>query len=270
MTIHRSAVLSIAVASTAAALAPSPASAETPSATEAASAGAGRVAIAVDPVRFLPGTVAAETGAPTGVGAGWAGYDGATGTPLVVVAADVRLGTRVVVTAGASYAARDNDEPAALRPSVLARVQVLDQHSHGIDLGVAAAYRQDRFVAEEGLFQGTLSVGLRGELGAVLGSLGYGQDGEGDDHLGEARLVALHPLTGALHVGFDGHVQWLFDSTDPNRALHGTPSLELMAAPAMTYGVGPMMLMLEVGWSGVDLEQFHSGVVALGGVGTAF
>jgi hypothetical protein len=43
-----------------------------------------------------------------------------------------------------------------------------------------------------------------------------------------------------------------------------------MVAPAMTYAVGPMMLMCEVGWSGVDLEQFHSGVVALGGVGTAF
>lgn len=38
----------------------------------------------------------------------------------------------------------------------------------------------------------------------------------------------------------------------------------------MTYGVGRMMLVLEVGWSGVDLERFQSGVLALGGVGASF
>jgi hypothetical protein len=29
-----------------------------------------------------------------------------------------------------------------------------------------------------------------------------------------------------------------------------------------------MTLMLEVGWSGIDLEQFHNGILALAGVGT--
>jgi hypothetical protein len=150
------------------------------------------------------------------------------------------------------------------------RYQILDRVHSGVDLGAAIAYRQDRFVSEEGLLQATLSLGLRGDTGALLMSLAYGQDGEGDDHLGDARLVALRRLVGTLHIGVDGHVQWLFDSTDPNRALHGTPSLELTVAPALSYSVGPAMLTLEVGWSGVDFDQFRSGVLAVGGIGTSF
>jgi hypothetical protein len=225
---------------------------------------------AAEPARFVPGTVAATAGAAAGTGSGWAGYDGATRTPLVGAAADVRLGHRIVVGAGATYAARDSHQAAELRPSVFARFQILDQAHRGIDLGAALAYRQDRFVSEEGLLQATLSLGLRGDLGTVLVNVGYGQDGEGDDHVGDARLVAFRRLAGPLHVGIDGHVQWLFDSTDPNRIQHGTPGLELTVAPTMSYGVGPIQLLIEAGWSGVDLEQFRSGVLAVGGVGTSF
>lgn len=264
---YRFDALRIAVVSTAAALVPLTAKADVPTTTDRAGVESRGTAA---PARFLPDAIAAEAGAATGAGVGWAGYDGATRTPLVGAAAEVRLGTRVVVGAGATYASRERDDPAALRPSVLARVQLLDQRSHGVDLGVMLGYRQDRFVSEEGLIQGAVSAGLQGDAGAVLVTVGYGQDGEGDDHLGDARVVALHRLAGALHVGLDGHVQWLFDSTDPNRVQHQTPSLELAVGPALTYGVGRMMLMLEVGWSGVDLERFQSGVLAVGGVGASF
>jgi hypothetical protein len=224
----------------------------------------------VELARYVPGAVAAEAGAPAATGCGWAGYDGATRTPLVGATADVRLGRRVVLGAGATYAARDPDSRAEVRPSVFARVQILDQTHHGLDLGAAVAYRQDRFVTEEGLLQATLSLGMHGDAGAILMSVGYGQDGEGDDHLGDARLVAFRHLAGPLHLGLDGHVQWLFDSSDPNRLQHGTPALELSVAPAVAMDVGPVMLLVEVGWSGVDFEQLRSGVLALGGVGTSF
>ncbi len=269
MSRDRSAALSIAF-SMAAAFAPLSANAEVPRTTDDTSAAAHRQAATVDRARLLPGAIAAEAGAPSGAGAGWAGYDGATHAPLVGASAEVRLGSRVVIGAGATYASRDGDEAAALRPSALVRVQLLDQQSHGVDLGVAVAYRQDRFVTEEGLFQATVSVGVHGDAGAALFSLGYGQDGEGDDYLGDTRLVALRRVAGALHVGLDGHVQWLLDSSDPNRAQHQTPSLELTVAPAMTYDLGRMMFMLEVGWSGVDLVQFQSGVLAMFGAGTTF
>jgi hypothetical protein len=266
MSIHGSAALRIAAASTALSLAPLPATADVPG---EASAEARRPA-AFELVRSVPGAIAADAGVASGAACGWAGYDGATRTPLVGAAAEVRLGKRFVIGAGATYASRDDEEPAAVRPSVIARVELLSQSSRGIDLGAAAAYRQDRFVSEEGLFQATLSAGVHGDLGSVLVNLGYGQDGEGDDHLGDARLVAFGRLTGALHVGVDGHLQWLFDSTDPNRVQHRTPSLEVTVGPAVTYGAGSVMVTLEVGWSGVDLAQFQTGVIALGSVGTLF
>lgn len=230
----------------------------------------GRSIAAVDLVRFVPGAVAAEAGAAMGTGYGWGGYDGATSTPLVGASAEVRVLARLVVGAGATYAAHAGEDSAELRPNVFARYQILDQATRGVDLGASVAYRQDRFVSEEGMFQAMLSLGVHGDAGAALMSLGYGQDGEGDDHLGDARLVAFRHVAGTLHIGLDGHVQWLFDSSDPNRALHGTPSLELTVAPAVAYGVGPVMLTLEVGWSGVDFEQLRSGALALGGIGTSF
>src|SRR5262249_23486104 len=149
--------------------------------------------------------------------------DGATHTPLTGAATEVRLGRRVVLGAGATYAGRDDLEPAALRPSALVRVQILDQLNHGLDLSVATGYRQDRFSGEDGMFQASVALGVRSDAGGVVVNLGYGLDGEGDDQLAEARLVAFRRLASSLHVGLDGHVQWLFDSEDPNRDLHSTP-----------------------------------------------
>jgi hypothetical protein len=250
-------------------LAASSARAQVPSAAEEPGAILHRT-VALDPARFLPGVIAASAGAARGAGIAWGGYDGATRTPLTGAAAEVRIGARLVLGAGVTYAARDTSEPAALRPSVLARVQILDQPSHGIDLDLATAYRQDRFVSEEGLFQATASLGVRGDAGGLLVNLGYGMDGEGDDHLGDARAVAFRRLASALYVGVDGHVQWLFDSSDPNRDLHSTPTLEFTMAPAMIYATSSVTLVLEVGWSGVDRGAFHSGLIALAGAGTTF
>ena len=269
MTIQFSTALPLAIIATASAVGTVRADAPAPVASDKTPE-RGRSIAAVDPVRFVPGAVAAEAGAATGAGYGWGGYDGATTTPLVGASAEVRVSARLVVGAGATYAAHDGEDRAELRPSVLVRYQILDQATRGVDLGASVAYRQDRFVSEEGMFQAMLSLGVHGDAGTALMSLGYGQDGEGDDHLGDARLVAFHHLAGALHVGLDGHVQWLFDSSDPNRALHGTPSLELAVAPAIAYGVGPVMLTLEVGWSGVDFDHFRSGALAVGGIGTSF
>src|SRR5262249_14560928 len=198
MSTQFSAALPLAVCvSVSVALAPVRAHAQSPTASHSDL----QLSTAAEPTQFVPGAIAAATGAALATGYGWAGYDGATRTPLVGAAAEVRLASRLVVGAGATYAARDSQDAAEIRPSVVARFQILDQAQRGIDLGAAIAYRQDRFVSEEGLLQGTLSLGVHGEAGSVLVNLGYGQDGEGDDHVGDARLVALRHVVGSLHVG---------------------------------------------------------------------
>jgi hypothetical protein len=242
---------------------PAPAEVEGTSPSQATSA-------AAEPGRFLPGALTPEAGGARALGFGWAGYDGASSAPLVGAAAEVRLGSRVVLQASAIWAKANDLQSGEVRPSVVARVQVLDQRRAGVDAGFAVAYREDRFVGEDGFFQGTVMVGRRGSAGTLLANVAYGQDGEGDDHEGEVRLAALSRLTDSLHLGVDADVRKSLDSTDPRRFVHGSPSVAYMVGPTLAYGLGSWGFTAQAGWSGMQLERFQSGLLALGGVGALF
>lgn len=229
-----------------------------------------QVRASADPGRFLPGLVSADAGKALVSGAGWAGYDGATHDPVMAAMAEARLTRWLVLTVGVVYAPSNDIQPAALRPSVAARVHLLEQDRHGIDGGVAFAYRQDRFVGEDGFFQGAITVGRHGDAGMFVANVAYGTDGEGDDHEGEVRLVGMTPLGRRLNLGLDGKLRRSLGSTDPNRAAHGTPSLEFTAGPAATYAIGPIALVAEAGISGAKLMRFQTGVIALAGMGAVF
>jgi hypothetical protein len=228
------------------------------------------VSASADPGRFLPGTVAAQAGAALAAGTGWAGYDGATRTPLLGALAEARLARWLVLGVSVVYAQGNDLQPSAVRPSVVARAQILDQRRYGIDASVAFAYRQDRFVGEDGFFQGVVSLGRSGEAGMLLANLAYGSDGEGDDHEAELRLVGMARLGRRLHLGLDGDLRRSIDSTDPHRSEHGTPSLEYAVGPAATYAVGPIALIAETGITGEQLMRFQNGFLALGGLGAVF
>ena len=228
------------------------------------------VRASADPGRFLPGAIAAQAGGAFVAGTGWAGYDGATRTPLIGALAEARLARWLVLGVGAVYAQGNDLQPSAVRPSVIARAQILQQRRQGIDASVAFAYRQDRFVGEEGFFQGAVSLGRSGGAGLLLANLAYGSDGEGDDHQAELRLVALARLGRRFHLGLDGDLQRSIDSTDPRRVEHGTPSLEYAVGPAATYAVGPIALVVEAGITGEQLVRFQNGLRALGGLGAVF
>ena len=223
-----------------------------------------------DPARFLPGVIAAQAGAALIAGTGWAGYDGATHAPLLGSFAEARLARWLILGVGIVYAQGNDLQPAAVRPSVVARAQILDQRRHGIDASVAFAYREDRFVGEDGFFQGAVSFGRHSEAGMLLANLAYGSDGEGDDHEGELRLVGMARLGSRLHLGLDGDLRRSLDSTDPRRSEHGTPSFEYAVGPAATCTVGPLALFVETGVTGAQLMRFQNGLLALGGLGALF
>ncbi len=223
-----------------------------------------------DPVQFLPGAVAAASGAHHAVGFGWGGYDAATHDPLLGANVEAALSARLVIGAGVTYAAATNAQPAAARPSVIARFQVLDQRSHGLDAGVAVGYGQERFVEEQGFFRASLAGGWRSDRATLLANLGYSQDGEGDDHEGDVRLAGLYRVRGNLHLGLDGRMRKLLDSTDPNRAQHGTPSLEFTLGPVAALTTRSWALLVATGVSGVRRETLQTGAIVIGGVGTVF
>jgi hypothetical protein len=223
-----------------------------------------------DPTRFLPGAIAAASGSAQAAGLGWAGYDGATHDPMLGAAAEARLGSRLVIGVGVTYAASTSLQPWAVRPSVAARLQLLDQQTHGIDAGVAVGFRQDRFVEEEGLIQVSVAGGWRSERTTLLANLGYGQDGEADDHEGEVRLAGLRRLHRGLYLGLDGHFRKLLTSTDPFLDLHGTPSLEFTAGPVAALTAGSWVLTIETGVSGVRRGVLQTGAVVVSGVGATY
>jgi hypothetical protein len=226
----------------------------------------GVVKASATPTRFLPGAIVPEAGAARVAAIGWGGYDGATQTPLMGMTAEARLTTRIVLGAGAVYAPAAYEHPAAVRPSVVVRMQLFEQGRHGFDGGVAVAYREDRFVGEEGFIQGTFAAGYHGERNTLLGNFSYGQDGEGDDFEGELRAAALRRFGDHVNLGFDGRFRKSLWSTDAR----GNPSLEYRVGPVVAYGIGPLALTAAAGLGGVRIGRLESGFVALGGVGATF
>jgi hypothetical protein len=223
--------------------------------------------LAASPARLLPGAVLADVGLARVAGLAWGGYDGATKTALMGATAEARLHPRVVIGAGAVYAPAAFDQPAAVRPSVALRVQLLEQGARGVDAGVAVAYREDRFVGEEGFFQGTIAVSRQGERMTWLGNLSYGQDGEGDDFEGELRAAALRRFGERLNLGLDGHFRKSLGSTDAR----GNPTMEYRVTPVLAYAIGPVALTAAAGVGGVRLSgRTESGLVGIGGVGATF
>jgi len=222
------------------------------------------------PERFLPGTVAPEAGEALVIGLGWGGYDGATHAPLLGAGAEARIGSRFVIGVGATYAAASETHPGAVRPSFMARVQLLNSEKHGVDGGIALAYREDRFVDEDGFFQAAVSVGRRSSSYAWVANAAFGTDGEGDDREGQLRLAGLRRVARNVHLGLDGQVRQSLDSTDPRRSVHGTPSFAYMAGPVAALTLGPLALTLEGGMSGARTDVMHNGMAALGSVGAVF
>jgi len=228
------------------------------------------VAAEHDPARFIPGLLSPTTGSLRAVGLGWAGYDGAAHDPLMGALAQARLGSRVILGVSATYAPASATESAAVRPSVGIQVQLLDQERHGLDAGLGFGFHQDRFVGEEGFLEAVMTAGWRSDRTTVVGNVGYGRDGEGDDSEAEVRVAVLRRLGGRFHLGIDGKARKLLVSTDPNRLAHGTPSYEFMAGPLAAVLIGPMAVSVEAGVSGVDRQRLQTGLTTMGMVGAAF
>jgi hypothetical protein len=218
---------------------------------------------------FLAVTSSAVTGASAATTAAWGGYDAAARTPLFSVGTELRVVRRVSLVAGVAYGAASAAD-AGLRPQLGARIQVLGQAASGVDATVGFLFRQDRFTAEDGLYQGSLALGRAFGETSLVANLVYAQDGEGDDHEGEVRLAGLRRVRGGLHVGMEGRYMRSLDSTDPHRMENGTPSMEALAGPLVAYMAGGWAFVAEAGVSSRRTSRLDTGVTALGGIGTTF
>jgi len=222
--------------------------------------------------RILPGTLGASVGPSTVVASSFGGYDTAAKAPIASMYTEVKVVPRLVLLAGAAWAVPNalGQGGGDMRPQLGARVQILNQAKFGLDMAAGFMFREDKFGAEDGLFQGSLSFGRRFDRVSAVMNVVYGQDGEGDDHEGEVHLAVLADVAQHLHVGLDSRATRALASTDPRRALLGTPTGTLIAGPLAAFTYGPIAVMTEVGMSEVWLASVKSGVVAMGGLGAAF
>jgi len=219
--------------------------------------------------RYLPTTSSALVGTSATISTAWGGYDAAAETPIFGAGTELRLARRLALVGGVSYgnAAAAN---AGLRPRVGARFQYLHEAESGVDATVSLVYRGDRFIAEDGLFQGGLAFGRSfGEMTTVVNLL-FASDGEGDDHEAEVRLAALQHVRRGLFVGAEGRYMHAVDSTDPHRAANGTPSSEAMVGPVVSYAIGTWALVAEAGVSRRVTTSAQVGLTTLGGIAATF
>jgi hypothetical protein len=218
---------------------------------------------------FLPGALDAEMDSATAaVGAGWAGYDGATKNPVASASAEAWVVPRLSFTAG--FGSTTQPGEVRLRAQGGVRVMLLDQRHFGVNAAVGFLYRQDRFANEEGMLEWSALLSRRFGATLALANFVYAQDGEGDDREGELRVVGLHDFGLRLHLGLDGRVRTSLGSSDPHRAEHSNPTFEFNAGPLLAYSMGRFSLVSEAGISGQKVDRVRTGVLVLGGLAAAF
>jgi hypothetical protein len=178
------------------------------------------------------------------------GFDGARHVAIYNAYADAKIYGGLSVRAGYASPDLSGGASAAFGP----RMQLLEQHRHGVDLGVALFYMPQNIYGE-GLITGKVS--LARAFGAVrlLGHVAYGQDPEGDDHQAEGAAAMMFRVSDALFVGVDGRARALVGSSDAKHTGLREPVFDLAAGPLATYRVGMFALMAQVGASVLWMDQ---------------
>jgi len=217
----------------------------------------------------LPGALNAELDPHhRAVGTTWAGYDGATGNPVVNATAEGWLVPRLSLLVGAGSTTQPGQ--VRLRAEGGVRYMLLDQRQHGLNLSLGFLYRQDRFSDEEGMLEWSALVSRRFGATLALVSFIYAQDGEGDDREGEIRAAGLHEIGARLRIGLDGRARGSLGSSDPHRLQHANPVLEFNAGPMAAYTFHGWSLITEAGISGQKVDQMQIGLLILGGISAVF
>jgi len=217
---------------------------------------------------FTMGTVVPQ--AHAGVTA-LAGYDSAARSGRAVTSAEARalkfLAIRVEYEHGPGTGSDD-------RVTFGARVAILRQSAHGIDLG-AGFFFQPKDFRGEGDFVGAILLARHfGRWGLFCNGL-VGLDSEGDDGSAELRLASMYRVSKLLHVGFDTRARYNF-SDDEKRFSAQQVNWEIQAGPLASMTLGPVALMAIVGPSALHLtqpnldERTALGVLAMAGAGAAF
>jgi hypothetical protein len=218
---------------------------------------------------MLPSLVAADTSQTTRVtGTSWAGYDAARSSFVLRTFVDANVYGPLALRAGVSYLPDSLNSSA--QPHVGARVQLLRQAKHGLDLGLGAFYRMERFTQEEGLIQAMITAGYRHGRTGLFANLVYGQDAEGDDEEGEVLFALLQSVHESIQVGFEARGRFKLASSDEKRRQMPLETADLALAPTFSYALGPVAFLAQAGAAAIHVHAWRVGALAMAGLASSY
>jgi hypothetical protein len=215
---------------------------------------------------FLPFTMSARSDTQRALVTMQGGYDTARDGAVFHSVVEAKLLGPLSLRAGGSYLGPSGQ----LRPDVGAKLDLLRQRRHGLDLAVAGGYEAQGFNLTPAI---AARVALAHAFGAttLVGNVGYGVGTEQGEHYGDARLAALRRLGRSLHVGVDSRARVDLERDQDEPA--GEPAWELVAGPAASYALGRFVVSASGGVSALQLrlaDDRQLGVVGAMGLGAVF
>jgi hypothetical protein len=158
------------------------------------------------------------------------------------------------------------------------RLQVLNQMTHGLDLGVGLFYQPNDF-RREGNIVGALMLQRRFNSVTVLGNALLGSDSEGDDQEVDGRLGTLIRVSRLVELGLDSRFRSVL-SSDAKRIGSSGIDWEMALLPNANLTLGPLVLIGEAGFTALQTTDFvgepgerknlHTGIIIMSGLGAAF
>jgi hypothetical protein len=212
---------------------------------------------------FLPYTMAPRTDSQRVFALTYGGYDQARQSAQLEGTAELTIFGPVAARVGVLYGQTRNQ----LRPSAGLRVQALSQAEQELDLSLGAFYRPEGFTQAEGEVEAVIALGRRfGRLG-LFANLVYGQDPEGAERDGEARIAGLYAFSARFQAGLDTRLRIDLGS-DSGARRAGEAEYDFISGPLASYVLGDVALLAQAGVSvlGMPGSRARVGPAALAGL----
>ena len=230
---------------------------------------------------FLPQTTAARIGDQRVSAMVLGGYDSAVGGPALSAAVEGALYRRVAIRVGVDSQGIGGAGTAGVFAgfgdrvsySAGAKVGILRQEQHGIDLAVMATYRSRGLTQHTGEIEIGVAASRRWNRFGLYANLAYGQGFDVDTRDAAVRVAALYNLGERWQLGLDARARFDIGSTVSDASRYAPEvDFDLLAGPTASVALGPVILLAQAGARALVFEQRDPviGIAALGGLGTSF
>lgn len=188
------------------------------------------------------------------------GYDGARKAGIIDFAAEIHIWGPITVRVGGTYISDEDD----VRPTVGALVQLFS--SDGLAGSVGVFYKPEGLTEPEGEIEAAFMLGKRFDEATLVGSLTYGQDGEGNERDGEVRVGGFYKVRKNFYAGADTRFRFSLGTSKV-----GEPDYDILAGPVATLVAFDTAFTAQVGVSAVKItDQTLSGPELLFAISRVF